>query len=63
MTSYAPNMICASCSWGRHAVSTLSAINLVLLDPDIRKVFRNERTVNETLRLVIELRKVVPPPA
>jgi hypothetical protein len=35
--------------------------NLVLLDPDVRKVFRNERAVNRALRLVIELRKVGSP--
>ena len=32
--------------------------NLVLLDPDVRKAFRDERAVNDALRLVIELRKV-----
>jgi len=32
--------------------------NLVLLDPDVRKVFRSERAVNDALRLVIQLRKV-----
>jgi hypothetical protein len=32
--------------------------SLVLLDPDLRKAFRSERAVNDTLRLVVELRKV-----
>jgi hypothetical protein len=32
--------------------------NLVLLDPDVRKAFRNERAVDDALRFVIELRKV-----
>jgi hypothetical protein len=48
---------------GKYANRYHAGTNLVLLDPDIRKVFRNERAVNEALRLVIELRKVVPPPA
>ena len=34
-----------------------ASINLVLLDPDLRKVFRSERAVNDALRLVSELRK------
>ena len=32
--------------------------NLVLLDPEVRKAFRDERAVNHALRLVIELRKI-----
>jgi hypothetical protein len=48
---------------GKYAKRYHAGTNLVLLDPDIRKVFRNERAVNEALRLVIELRKVVPPSA
>jgi hypothetical protein len=31
---------------------------LVPLDPDVRRVFRSEKAVNDALRLVIELRKV-----
>jgi hypothetical protein len=33
-------------------------INLVLLDPDVRKAFRTERAVDDALCLVTELRKV-----
>ena len=32
--------------------------DLVLLDPDVRKAFRSEKSVNDALRLVIELRKL-----
>ena len=38
---------------GKYAKRYHAGTNLVLLDPDIRKVFRNERAVNEALRLVI----------
>jgi hypothetical protein len=43
---------------GKYAKRYHAGTNLVLLDPDVRKAFRNERAVNEALRLVIELRKV-----
>jgi hypothetical protein len=43
---------------GKYAKRYQSGTNVVLLDPDVRKVFRDERAVNEALRLVIELRKV-----
>jgi len=43
---------------GKYAKRYHAGTNLVLLDPDIRKAFRSERTVNEALRLVLELRKV-----
>ena len=43
---------------GKYAKRHHAGTNLVLLDPDIRKAFRSERTVNEALRLVLELRKV-----
>ena len=42
---------------GKYAKRYHAGTNLVLLDPDVRKAFRNERAVNEVLRLVIELRK------
>jgi hypothetical protein len=32
--------------------------NVVLLDPDVHRVFRDTEAVNKALRLVIELRKV-----
>ena len=31
--------------------------NLVLLDPEVRRAFRDDKAVNDALRLVIELRK------
>ncbi len=43
---------------GKYAKRFHAGTNLVLLEPDIRKAFRDERAVNEALRLVIELRKV-----
>jgi len=43
---------------GKYAKLYHEGTNLVLLDPDVRKVFRSERAVNDALRLVIELRKV-----
>ena len=43
---------------GKYAKRYQGGTNVVLLDPDVRKVFRNERAVNEALRLVIALRKV-----
>ena len=35
---------------GKYAKRYHAGTNLVLLDPDIRKAFRSERAVNETLR-------------
>jgi len=43
---------------GKYAKRYQAGTNLVLLDPDVRKVFRNERAVNDALRLVIQLRRV-----
>jgi hypothetical protein len=43
---------------GKYAKRYQAGTNLVLLDPDIRKVFRSEKAVNDALRLVIELGKV-----
>ena len=43
---------------GKYAKRYQAGTNLVLLDPESRKVFRNERAVNDALRLVIELRKI-----
>ena len=61
-TSYAQNTICAACFKGgirgKYAKRYHAGTNLVLLDPDVRKAFRDERAVNEALRLVIELRKI-----
>lgn len=43
---------------GKYAKRFQAGTNLVLLDPDVRKAFRDEGEVNDALRLVIELRKV-----
>jgi len=43
---------------GKYAKRYRAGTNLVPLDPDVRKVFRNDESVNEALRLVIELRKI-----
>jgi hypothetical protein len=43
---------------GKYAKRYHAGTNLVLLDPDVRKAFRDERAVNDALRLVIELRKI-----
>ena len=42
---------------GKYAKRYHAGTNLVLLDPDIRKAFPNERAINDALRLVIELQK------
>ena len=41
---------------GKYAKQYHAGTNLVLLDPEIRKAFRDEEAVNEALRLVIQLR-------
>ena len=43
---------------GKYAKRYHAGTNLVLLDPDVRKAFHNERAVNDALRLVIALRKI-----
>jgi len=43
---------------GKYAKRYRAGTNLVLLDPDIRKAFRNEKAVNEALRLVLQLRRI-----
>lgn len=42
---------------GRYAKRYHASTNLVLLDPEVRKAFRDEKAINDALRLVIELRK------
>jgi len=42
---------------GKYAKRYDAGTNLVLLDPEVRKAFRDEHAVNEALRLVIQLRK------
>ncbi len=43
---------------GKYVKRFRAGTNLVLLDPDVYKTFRNEKAVNDALRLVIELRKI-----
>jgi hypothetical protein len=44
---------------GKYAERYKEGTNLVLLDPDVAKVFANNQdAVNEALRLVIELKKL-----
>ena len=43
---------------GKYAKRYQAGTNLVLLDPDVRKAFRDERSVNDALRLVIALRRI-----
>lgn len=40
---------------GKYAKRYRAGTNLVLLEPDVARAFRNERAVNEALRLVIRL--------
>jgi hypothetical protein len=42
---------------GKYAKRFHAGTNLVLLDPEVHRVFRSERAVNDALRLV-ELRKI-----
>jgi hypothetical protein len=43
---------------GKYAKRYHAGTNLVLLDPDVAKAFPDEQSVNEALRLVIELTKI-----
>lgn len=43
---------------GKYARRYRAGTNVVLLDPNVHRVFRDTEAVNKALRLVIELRKV-----
>lgn len=43
---------------GKYFRRASAGTNMVLIDPDVHKVFRTQKAVNDALRLVIELRKV-----
>ncbi len=43
---------------GKYAARYRQGSNLVLLDPDVAAAFPDERSVNEALRLVIQLAKL-----
>jgi hypothetical protein len=43
---------------GKYASRYHAGTNVVLLDADVRKAFPTSKTVNDALRLVIELHKI-----
>jgi hypothetical protein len=43
---------------GKYAKRYRAGTNLVPLDPDVKRAFRDERAVNDALRLVIKLREI-----
>jgi hypothetical protein len=43
---------------GKYAKRFYAGTNLVLLDPDVWTAFRDEKAVNDALRLVIRLREI-----
>ncbi len=43
---------------GKYAKRYQAGTNLVLLDPDVRRGFRDGKAVNDALRLVMQLQKV-----
>jgi hypothetical protein len=43
---------------GKYAKRYRAGTNLILLDPDVHKTFRDGKAVNEALRLVIKLRRL-----
>ncbi len=44
---------------GKYVERYRAGTNLVLLDPDLAKAFPNERAVNDALRLVLQLTKIL----
>ena len=43
---------------GKYAKNYQAGTNLVLLEPEVRRAFRDDGAVNDALRLVIELRRI-----
>jgi len=43
---------------GKYVERYRAGTNLVLLEPDVAKVFRDDQAVNEALRLVMQLTKL-----
>ncbi len=43
---------------GKYVERYREGTNVVMLEPDVAKVFPNARAVNEALRLVIQLREI-----
>ncbi|MEA2599316.1 MAG: hypothetical protein QOF89_308 [Acidobacteriota bacterium] len=46
---------------GKYVERYKAGTNLVLLDPDVARAFPDEKSVNEALRLIIELTKISTP--
>jgi len=46
---------------GKYAERYKAGTNVVLLDPDVAKAFPDEKSVNQALRLVIELTRISAP--
>jgi hypothetical protein len=46
---------------GKYAQLYKKGTNLVLLEPDVAKAFKNEKVINEALRLVIQLKNLSMP--
>ena len=42
---------------GKHAASYAKGTNIVVLDPDVARVFRNSRNVNRVLRSLAQIAK------
>jgi hypothetical protein len=47
---------------GKHYRAMMKGSNVVRIAPDLTKIFPNERTVNDALRLVKQLRDLGKPP-
>ena len=43
---------------GKYAQRYQAGTNLVLLDPDVRRAFRDGKAVNDALRLVMQLQRI-----
>jgi hypothetical protein len=43
---------------GKYAAKYRAGTNIVVLDPDVARAFPNEQSVNDALRLVLQLNKV-----
>ena len=43
---------------GKYAKRYQAGTNLVLLEPDVRRAFRDGKAVNDALRLVMQLQKI-----
>ncbi len=46
---------------GKHYKEYRAGTNVVFLDPDVARVFRDSESVNRALRLLLDLKKQLPP--